>query len=151
MPWQTRIRRIFGLSGRAEGKPAQQEAGAGQQAQPVREELSVAALLPAPTQEDWYWGRMSAGTEEDYLWRRLSDNWYQKDTQPAIYLELHNECYEAYCANPLASTIVETITNFTLGRGLIVSATNRRVQRVLDAFWRDPDNHMDAKEITVDI
>jgi hypothetical protein len=64
---------------------------------------------------------------------------------PAVYVELHNECYEAYNANPLASTIVETITNFTLGRGVLVSAANRRVQRVLDAFWRDPDNRMDAR------
>jgi hypothetical protein len=145
MPWQTRIRRIFGLGGRAEGKPVPQETSAGQQPQPVREEMRLAALLPPLTQEDWYWGRMSAGTEEDYFWRRLSDNWFMKDSQPAVYLELHNECYEAYCANPLASTIVETITNFTLGRGLVVSATNRRVQRVLDAFWRDPDNHMDTR------
>ena len=62
-----------------------------------------------------------------------------------VYVELHNECYEAYNANPLANTIVETITNFTLGRGVLVSAANRRVQRVLDAFWRDPDNRMDAR------
>jgi len=118
-------------------------------AQPVREEMALAAQEPPMTQEDWYWGRMTAGTEEDYLWRRLSDNWYMKDVQPAVYLEIHNDCYEAYNANPLAASIVEMITNFTLGRGLVVSATNRRVQRVLDAFWRDPDNHMDERIYTI--
>ena len=145
MPWQTRIRRLFGLGGRTEAQPASQEASAGQGAQPVREEVNLALTQPPLTEEDLYWGRMVAGTEEDYLWRRLSDNWYAKDVLPATYLELHNDCYEAYCANPLASTIVETITNFTLGRGVVVSAANRRVQRVLDAFWRDPDNHMDTR------
>ena len=60
----------------------------------------------AGTQEDWYWGRRGAsagGLEEDYYWRRLSDNWYQKDVIPATYLEIHNQCYEAYNANPLAN------------------------------------------------
>ena len=76
MPWQTRIRRLFGLGGHAEARPAPQEA------QPVREEVNLAVTQPAPTEEDWYWGRMAAGTEEDYLWRRLSDNWYMKDVQP---------------------------------------------------------------------
>jgi hypothetical protein len=120
-------------------------AGESAEAQPVREQVALGAQEPPLTQEDWYWGRNTAGTEEDFFWRRLSDNWYMKDVQPEIYLELHNECYEAYNANPLANTIVETITNFTLGRGVLVSAANRRVQRVLDAFWRDPDNRMDAR------
>src|SRR5579871_1505560 len=143
MAWQTTMRRVFafmigsGEEGRAEGE--------GAQAQPVREEMALGAQEPPLTQEDWYWGRNTAGTEEDFFWRRLSDNWYMKDVQPAVYLELHNECYEAYNANPLANTIVETTTNFTLGRGLMVSAANRRVQRVIDAFWRDPDNRMDAR------
>jgi hypothetical protein len=136
MAWQTTLRRIFGLSERPQEAPAV----------PVREQVSVAAMgTSALTQEDWYWGPLPRGTEEDALWRRLSDNWYQKDTDPATYLELHNHCYEAYTANPLAFTIVETITNFTLGRGVLVSAANKRVQRVLETFWRDADNHMETR------
>ncbi|SRR5579883_344833 len=155
MAWQTTMRRIFGLGRRSGGKPGagtgaveekrRKPQGGRAGAQPVREEMALAAQEPPMTQEDWYWGRTTAGTEEDYYWRRLSDNWYLKDVQPSVYLELHNECYEAYNANPLANTIVEMITNFTLGRGVLVSASNRRVQRVLDAFWRDPDNRMDAR------
>jgi hypothetical protein len=80
--------------------------------------------------------------EEDYYWRRLSDNWYQKDVIPSTYLEIHNQCYEAYNANPLANYIIEITTNFVLGAGISVAASSRRVQRVLDAFWQDPDNHM---------
>jgi hypothetical protein len=154
MAWQTTMRRIFGLGRRSGGtsgaaaEQKRQKPQGGRAAQPVREELALAAQEPPMTQEDWYWGRTTAGTEEDYYWRRLSDNWYLKDVQPAIYLEIHNECYEAYNANPLANAIVEMITNFTLGRGVLVSASSRRVQRVqrvLDAFWRDPDNRMDAR------
>ncbi len=101
------------------------------------------------TEEDYYWGRAAGtgggGTEEDYYWRRLSDNWYQKDVLPSTYLEIHNACFEAYNANPLANYIIEITTNFVLGNGITVTAASRRVQRVIDQFWRDPDNHMDTR------
>jgi len=115
----------------------------------VREQLDVAGMGAAstaysapPTQEDYYWGRAAAGTEEDYYWRRLSDVAYQKDVLPSTYLEIHNACYEAYNANPLANYIVEITTNFVLGNGVRVAAANKRVQRLIDRFWDDPDNHM---------
>ncbi len=140
MAWQTTMRRVFALmAGSGKGRPAQGERAG---AQPVREQAALETTLA--TQEDQHWGQ-SAGTEEDFFWRRLADSWAEKDVQPEVYRELHNECYEAYNANPLANTIVETITNFTLGRGVLVSAASRRVQRVLDAFWRDPDNRMEAR------
>jgi hypothetical protein len=88
---------------------------------------------------------MATGGEEDYYWRRLSDNWYQKDVIPSTYLEIHNQCYEAYNANPLAFAIVEITTSFVLGRGVKVTAKNRKVQALLDAFWTDPDNRMDSR------
>ena len=103
---------------------------------------SYDAAAGASVQEDRYWGRLSAGTEEDYYWRRLSDNWYQKDVIPSTYLEIHNQCYEAYNANPIANYVVEITTNFVLGTGISLAAANKRVQRTIDAFWHDPDNHM---------
>jgi len=106
------------------------------------EGIDPTASAAFPVQEDWYWGRLAAGMEEDYYWRRLSDNWYQKDVIPSTYLEIHNQCYEAYNANPLANYIVEITTNFVLGTGITVAAGHKRVQRLLDAFWQDPDNHM---------
>ncbi|HEY0756896.1 MAG TPA: hypothetical protein VGD98_23285 [Ktedonobacteraceae bacterium] len=111
----------------------------------ISELINPTAYASSPTQEDWYWGRLSTGNEEDYFWRRLSDNWYNKDTIPSTYLELHNQCYEAYNANPLAFAVVEITTSFVLGKGVKVQAKNRRVQALLDGFWHDPDNRMEAR------
>src|SRR5256714_4659050 len=108
----------------------------------LREQVNLTAYSANPTQEDYYWGRIAAGAEEDYYWRRLSDNWYQKDVIPSTYLEIHNQCYEAYNSNPLANYIVEITTNFVLGNGLTITAASRRAQKIIDRFWADPDNHM---------
>jgi hypothetical protein len=113
--------------------------------QRITEQINPTYFASSPTQEDWYWGRAVSGSEEDYYWRRLSDNFYQKDVIPATYLEIHNQCYEAYNANPLAYAIVELTTSFVLGEGIAVSASNRRVQRVIDAFWQHPENRMDER------
>src|SRR5712691_1677652 len=104
--------------------------------------LREEAAFPSGTLEDFYWGRPVSGTEEDYLWRRLSDNWYQKDVIPSTYLEIHNQCYEVYNANPLANYIVDITTNFVLGNGLTITAAARRAQKIIDRFWTDPDIHM---------
>jgi len=96
-------------------------------------------------QEDWYWGapvgQSGGGLEEDLYWRRLSDSWYQKDLLPATYLEVHNQCYGAYNANPLANAIIELTTNFVLGSGIAVVALELRTQAAIDGFWCDQDNH----------
>ncbi|MDQ6661724.1 MAG: hypothetical protein M3Z24_12260 [Chloroflexota bacterium] len=111
----------------------------------IQEQINPGATASSPTQEDWYWGRLTTGDEEDYYWRRLSDNWYQKDQIPSTYLELHNACYEAYNANPLAFAIIEITTSFVLGKGVTLAAHHPEVQRVLMDFWQDADNHMDTR------
>jgi hypothetical protein len=111
----------------------------------VQEQLDPTVMSSRPSEEDWYWGRFVTGTEEDFYWRRLSDNWFQKDVIPSTYLELHNACYEAYNANPLAFAIIETTTSFVLGKGVTVAARDPAVQQVLMAFWHDVDNHMDTR------
>ncbi len=115
------------------------------QPQRLQEQIDPTAFSASPTQEDQYWGLVATGDEEDYYWRRLSDNWYQKDVIPSTYLEIHNACFEAYNANPLAFAIVEITTSFVLGKGITVAANDANVQRVLMDFWHDPDNHMDTR------
>src|SRR6266481_4271874 len=111
----------------------------------LREQVNLTAYSANPTQEDYYWGRIAAGAEEDYYWRRLSDNWYQKDVIPSTFLEIHNQCYEAYNSNPLAMAIIEITVSFVIGKGLKVVAANKKVQKIIDAFWTDPDNDMDQR------
>ncbi|MBX5450676.1 MAG: hypothetical protein IRZ24_11460 [Thermogemmatispora sp.] len=111
----------------------------------ISEQVSPTAFAAGPVQEDWYWGRWAMGGEEDYFWRRLSDNWYQKDPLPTTYLELHNQCYEAYNANPLAFAIIEITTSFVMGKGVTIAARDPRVQSVLLDFWYDPENHMETR------
>src|SRR5947208_4718188 len=124
---------------------SQPQGGAGMADSRLREQVNLTAYSANPTQEDYYWGRIAAGAEEDYYWRRLSDNWYQKDVIPSTYLEIHNQCYEAYNSNPLANYIVEITTNFVLGNGLTITAASRRAQKMIDRFWADPDNHMASR------
>lgn len=113
--------------------------------QHIQEQINFTASASSPTQEDWYWGRVVTGGEEDYYWRRLSDNWYMKDVIPSTYLEIHNACYEAYNANPIAFAIIEITTSFVLGKGVTIAANQPEVQKVLMDFWHDPDNHMDTR------
>ena len=113
--------------------------------QHMQEQINPTYLASSPTEEDWYWGHMATGDEEDFYWRRLSDNWFMKDVLPSTYLELHNLCYEAYNANPLAFAVIEITTSFVLGKGVSVAASLPEVQRVLLDFWHDPDNHMETR------
>ena len=114
------------------------------QKQQIQEQVDPTFFASSPTQEDLYWG-LATGSEEDYYWRRLSDNVYAKDLIPSSYLELHNACYEAYNANPLAFAIIEITTSFVLGKGVTIAANDPTVQRVLLDFWNDPDNHMETR------
>ncbi|GCE21603.1 hypothetical protein [Dictyobacter kobayashii] len=109
--------------------------------QRIAEQVDLAGL----TQEDLTWGRNVLGGEEDYYWRRLSDDFALKDIVPATYLELHNQCYEAWNANPLASAIIEMTTSFVLGKGISIEANHKKVQRLLQQFWHDPANRMDER------
>jgi hypothetical protein len=113
----------------------------------IREAVDPTYWSGPPVQEDYYWnyGPYGSGVEEDWYYRRLSQQWYLKDVIPSIYLEIHNLVYEAYRANPLAFAIIEQTTSFVLGEGIKVSANNNRVQSIIDAFWDNPENHMEDR------
>lgn len=112
----------------------------------VQEQMTDGSLYGVTgTTEDATWGRVG-GLEEEYLWRRLSDNWQQKDVVPSTYLELHQQAYEAYTSNPLAALIIDTTANFVIGDGARVHARSKRVQRLLDSFWEDPENCMEQRQ-----
>jgi hypothetical protein len=122
-----------------------QRRGEEKKAEQITEQINPTFFSSTPTQEDYYWSKTTNGAEEDYYFRRLTDIWFQKDVIPSVYLELHNLCYEAYNANPLAFAIIELTTSFVLGEGITVSATNKRVQQIIDDFWHRPENRMDER------
>ena len=53
--------------------------------------------------------------------------------------------FEAWNANPIANYVIEIGVNFVLGDGIHVRANNKKVQKVIDGFWNDPDNRMDHR------
>src|SRR5947209_9686995 len=46
----------------------------------------------------------------------------------------------------MANAIVEMGVNFVLGDGLTVDAKHPKVQKLIDAFWQDPDNRMNTRQ-----
>ena len=110
----------------------------------VAQQITEQTNMSSSTQEDQYWG--GGSSEEDHLWRSLSGSGFaQKDVLPSTYLEIHESCYEAYNANPLAFAIIELTTSFVLGEGVTVSANNKRVQAIIDQFWDNPENRMEER------
>jgi len=41
--------------------------------------------------------------------------------------------------------VIEITVSFVLGKSVKVVAKNKKLQKVLDAFWNDEDNHMDSR------
>src|SRR5688500_1208157 len=99
----------------------------------------------------WFgWGRngkrtREAEVNEDAGWRRAS---LLGGTSPDPERDgidgeaLLRSAYAAYRTNPLGYAIVEMQTSFVLGGGASVVAEDKRFQRVIDRFWKDPDNRM---------
>lgn len=62
--------------------------------------------------------------------------------------------------NPLAGRAVDTVANYTFGRGLSVVSDDEKINNVIKRFWKDQDNlrtftgnqaqHMKCKELQVD-
>src|SRR5687768_15541171 len=82
--------------------------------------------------------------DDDYGWRTAFSGGVGGNTErdDLGWREAIEESYLAWRTNPLASAIIEQSTNFVLGGGARVVATDARVQRVVDLFWKDPDNGM---------
>src|SRR5690348_3380876 len=141
MVWWQRMLSLTRLGQTALHAPQSTQSG-----QHVQEQINPTYFYSAPTQEDYYYGPLGAsGSQEDLWWRRLSDQAFLKDVIPSVYLEIHNAVYEAWQANPRAFAIIEITTSFVLSEGITISAKNKRVQQLIDAFWYHPENHMEER------
>lgn len=95
-------------------------------------ETAVQERLPAAT----------AGAASDIQWRRLSGN-SDRELPVATWQRQVEVCYWLWKTNPLANWIIETLTNFTAGKGFTYTAENDDVKELLDDFYYDPVNRLD--------
>jgi hypothetical protein len=89
--------------------------------------------------------REEQSRDDDRGWRTvLSGGTAASERDVSDWRELLGEAYAAYTSNPLAYAVIEQQTNFVLGCGAKVAA-DKRVQRVVERFWQDPENRMDLR------
>lgn len=98
---------------------------------PTGDPIPVEAVLEAATdlaEEDRRWRALSAGGGLEPAWTEV------QQTMLAAA--------EAYRANPMAFRIVELTADHVVGKGIRLKASDRDLQRWLDAWWSHPENRM---------
>ncbi len=76
-------------------------------------------------------------------WSRLTDRPNDRDWSEIV--ELYRDALEATRKNPLAKSIVDITSDFVLGDGIVMDASNRRLGRFLEKFWNHPLNRIDLR------
>jgi hypothetical protein len=79
-----------------------------------------------------------------------SPGWNRHGGQPndrttAEIAELYKDALEATRKNPLAKSIVNITTDFSLGDGINISSPHRRMNRFIEKFWNHPLNRIDQR------
>jgi hypothetical protein len=86
---------------------------------------------------------LTTGDGEDPGFRRITSLATLRDLNPLMHDRMLQVCYFLRVTTPFGKRIVEIITNYTVGKGIRVTAKDPRVQEVIDAFWNDEINNMD--------
>jgi len=82
--------------------------------------------------------------DEGEGWRRLSgDN--SRDLSPLSHSRMRETAYFLWDSNLLANRIIELPLAYLLAEGVSLVAGDKAMQGVLDRFWSDPINDLDAK------
>jgi len=87
---------------------------------------------------------LTTGDGEDPGFRRITSLATLRDLNPLMHDRMLQVCYFLAVTTPFGKRIVEILTDYTLGKGVRVTATDPRVQQVIDDFWNDEVNDMDA-------
>lgn len=80
---------------------------------------------------------------EEALWQSLTSQASAKDLNSITQQRMQQIAFYLNDTNPIAHRIIEIITNFVVGDGFTYTATNPKVQEVLEQFWMDFDNNLD--------
>jgi len=87
---------------------------------------------------------LTTGDGEDPGFRRITSLATLRDLNPLMHDRMLQVCYFLAVTTPFGKRIVEILTDYTLGKGMRVTAKDPRVQQVIDDFWNDEVNDMDA-------
>jgi hypothetical protein len=87
---------------------------------------------------------LTTGDGEDPGFRRITSLATLRDLNPLMHDRMLQVCYFLAVTTPFGKRIVEILTDYTLGKGVRVTAKDPRVQEVIDDFWNDEINDMDA-------
>jgi hypothetical protein len=86
---------------------------------------------------------LTTGDGEDPGFRRITSLATLRDLNPLMHDRMLQVCYFLSVTTPFGKRIVEILTDYTIGKGVRVTAKDPRVQDVIDAFWKDEVNNMD--------
>lgn len=110
----------------------------------------------APSWRDWLAYRLfgdildarvreaTAFTEQDRGWRAAAGP--LRETPDGLRVEQLADSVEAYRQNPLAHRVVELTTDYVLGRGARLRASDPALQDFVDAWWNHPQNRMSVRQ-----
>lgn len=86
---------------------------------------------------------LTTGDGEDPGFRRITSLATLRDLNPLMHDRMLQVCYFLRVTTPFGKRIVEILTDYTVGKGLRITAKDPRVQQIIDAFWDDEVNAMD--------
>jgi hypothetical protein len=133
---------------------------AGRRAQPARESRPAArALLEAAGDDPQRQAELLSALYEDLTLSESSNN--TANLTPPGFMRLSGDhawttldeydrldalqaSYYYWQRDPLAGRAIQLIRDYTFGRGVSINAKDPRVQKVVKAFWDDPDNQVIA-------
>ena len=87
---------------------------------------------------------LTTGDGEDPGFRRITSLATLRDLNPLMHDRMLQVCYFLAVTTPFGKRIVEILSDYTMGKGVRVAAKDPRVQQVIDDFWKDEVNDMDA-------
>ena len=86
---------------------------------------------------------LTTGDGEDPGFRRITSLATLRDLNPLMHDRMLQVCYFLRVTTPFGKRIVEILTDYTIGKGVRVTAKDPAVQEVIDDFWNDEVNQMD--------
>jgi hypothetical protein len=87
---------------------------------------------------------LTAGDGEDARFRRITSPYTLRDLNPLMQERMQAICFYLAKTTPFGKRIVEVISDYVVGEGFRPVAADPRVQAVVNKFWNDGVNNMDA-------